>query len=418
MSTKRLEKIYKLKKHPDNPRVIKDVKFSKLVKSIKEFPEMLEKRPLVVTKDLTVLGGNMRLRAAQDAGLKEIWIDETNWDEDKQREFIIKDNSGFGEWDWDELANSWEVEDLNNWGVDLPPMFNEEKEVRNPLTETFAVPPFTILDTRQGYWKDRKESWKEIINDNGESREKVLSKSDNIMSGINSGTSILDPVLAEIANLWFGLEKSKTFDCFSGGSFGFVSDYLGNTFTGIELRKEQVELNNARLQNKRSKYICDDGQNVLKHIKENSQDLLFSCPPYFDLEVYSKLENDASNQGSYKEFLEIINNGFSNAVKCLKNNRFAFIVVGDVRDKKGGYYGFPDDVKQIFKSSGMVLYNEMVLVETLGTLPQRVRRWMHNRKVGKCHQNVLVFYKGDTKEIKNIYPKLEINTEESQWIGN
>ena len=410
MSTKRLEKIYKLKKHPDNPRVIKDVKFNKLVKSIKEFPEMLEKRPLVVTKDLTVLGGNMRLRAAQDAGLKEIWIDETNWNKDKQREFIIKDNSGFGEWDWDELANSWEVEDLNNWGVDLPPMFNEEKEERNPLTETFAVPPFTILDTRQGYWKERKESWKEIINDNGESREKVLSKSDNIMSGINSGTSILDPVLAEIANLWFGLEKSKTFDCFAGDSvFGVVSDALGHSFTGIELREEQVDLNNARLQNKRSKYICDDGQNVLKHIKENSQDLLFSCPPYFDLEVYSKLENDASNQGSYKEFLQILDNAFTSAIKCLKNNRFAFIVVGDVRDKKGGYYGFPDDIKQIFKSSGMVLYNEMVLVEPLGTLPQRVRRWMHNRKIGKCHQNVLVFYKGDTKEIKNIYQKLEVN---------
>ena len=125
MSTRRLEKIYKIRKHPDNPRVIKDVKFKKLVKSIKEFPEMLEKRPLVVTKDLVVLGGNMRLRAAKDAGLKEIWIDETNWSEEKQREFIIKDNSGFGEWDFDALANDWDVNDLNDWGLDLPPMFDE-----------------------------------------------------------------------------------------------------------------------------------------------------------------------------------------------------------------------------------------------------------------------------------------------------
>ena len=125
MNTRRQEKIYKLKKHPDNPRVIKDVKYSKLVKSIKEFPEMLEKRPLVVNKDLIVLGGNMRLRAAQDAGLKEIWIDETDWSEEKQREFIIKDNSGFGEWDFDALANDWDVHDLNDWGLDLPPMFDE-----------------------------------------------------------------------------------------------------------------------------------------------------------------------------------------------------------------------------------------------------------------------------------------------------
>lgn len=125
MNTRREEKIYKLKKHPDNPRVIKDVKYHLLVKSIKEFPEMLEKRPLVVTKDLVVLGGNMRLRAAKDAGLKEIWIDQTDWSEEKQREFIIKDNSGFGEWDFDALANDWDVNDLNEWGLDLTPMFDE-----------------------------------------------------------------------------------------------------------------------------------------------------------------------------------------------------------------------------------------------------------------------------------------------------
>jgi len=125
MNTKRQEKISKLRKHPDNPRVIKDVKFHLLVKSIKEFPEMLEKRPLIVNNDLQVLGGNMRLRAAKSAGLKEIWIDEVDWDKDQQSEFIIKDNSGFGEWDWDALANNWDVDDLNDWGLDLPPMFDE-----------------------------------------------------------------------------------------------------------------------------------------------------------------------------------------------------------------------------------------------------------------------------------------------------
>ena len=129
MNTKRLEKIYKLKKHPDNPRVIKDVKYHLLVKSIKEFPEMLEKRPLVVNKDLIVLGGNMRLAAAQEAGFKEIWIDEVDWDKDQQREFIIKDNSGFGEWNFDMLANEWNVDDLNDWGLDFPMLKEtEEKE--------------------------------------------------------------------------------------------------------------------------------------------------------------------------------------------------------------------------------------------------------------------------------------------------
>ena len=116
---KRLEKIYKLRKHPENPRVIKDAKFQLLVDSIKDFPEMLEKRPLVVNEDLQVLGGNMRLRAAQEAGLKEIWIDVAEgWSIEKQNEFIIKDNSGFGEWDWDALANNWDSVKLEDWGVD------------------------------------------------------------------------------------------------------------------------------------------------------------------------------------------------------------------------------------------------------------------------------------------------------------
>lgn len=126
MPTKRLEKIYKLKKHPDNPRIIKDDKYKLLVKSIKEFPEMLEKRPLVVNKDMIVLGGNMRLAAAQEAGLKEIWIDETDWEEQKQKEFIIKDNSGFGAWDWDALANQWNEDDLKNWGLDIPKLNNDD----------------------------------------------------------------------------------------------------------------------------------------------------------------------------------------------------------------------------------------------------------------------------------------------------
>ena len=146
---------------------------------------------------------------------------------------------------------------------------------------------------------------------------------------------------------------------------------------------------------------------MLKHIKEDSQDLLFSCPPYFDLEVYSDLKNDASNQKEYKDFLQILDNAFTRALTCLKENRFAVIVVGDIRDKKGFYYGFADDVKNIFIRNGAKLYNEMIIAESIGTLPQRVGRYMHNRKVGKCHQNVLVFYKGNPKEIKNIYKKLD-----------
>jgi DNA modification methylase len=120
MKTERV-KISNVKTNPNNPRLIKDDKFKKLVRSIKEFPEMLQIRPIVVDKDNIVLGGNMRLRACKEAGLKEVYIVKADQlTEKQQREFIIKDNVGFGEWDWDDLANEWDVDKLEDWGLDLP----------------------------------------------------------------------------------------------------------------------------------------------------------------------------------------------------------------------------------------------------------------------------------------------------------
>jgi len=112
-------KIGEVKSNPNNPRIIKDDKFKKLVESIKGFPQMLELRPIIVNDDMVVLGGNMRLRACKEAGLKEVpIIKASELSEEQQKEFIIKDNVGFGEWDWDMLANEWDVEKLNEWGLD------------------------------------------------------------------------------------------------------------------------------------------------------------------------------------------------------------------------------------------------------------------------------------------------------------
>jgi hypothetical protein len=114
-------KVSEVKANPNNPRVIKDDKFKKLVKSIQDFPEMLELRPIVVNVDGIVLGGNMRLKACKEAGLKEVpVIKAEDLTEDQQKEFIIKDNVGFGEWDWEDLANNWDAEELTEWGLDLP----------------------------------------------------------------------------------------------------------------------------------------------------------------------------------------------------------------------------------------------------------------------------------------------------------
>ena len=149
MQTKTV-KISEIKPNPNNPRLIKDEKFAKLVNSIKGFPEMLEIRPIVVNSDMIVLGGNMRLKACKEAGLKEIpVIFADDLTEEQQREFIIKDNVGFGEWDWDMIANEWEPEQLEDWGLDivgfdaepnLDELIGDEKNKPATLKITFESP--------------------------------------------------------------------------------------------------------------------------------------------------------------------------------------------------------------------------------------------------------------------------------------
>lgn len=129
--------IWKVKNNPNNPRLVKDDKFKKLVKSIQDFPEMLDKRPIIVNEDMIVLGGNMRLKACNEAGLKEIPIIVANWNEEQQRAFIIKDNLGYGEWDWDIIANEWDADELNEWGLDIP---NYEGVELDAVEDDYEVP--------------------------------------------------------------------------------------------------------------------------------------------------------------------------------------------------------------------------------------------------------------------------------------
>jgi len=135
-------KISEVKLNPSNPRLIRDDKFLKLVNSIKEFPEMLEIRPIVVNKDMIVLGGNMRLKACKEAGLKEVpIIIADNLTEEQEREFLIKDNLGFGEFDWEILANEWEAEQLEAWGLDVPDFGgeNDNKDLSDNLEINFRI---------------------------------------------------------------------------------------------------------------------------------------------------------------------------------------------------------------------------------------------------------------------------------------
>ena len=150
-----------IKENPHNPRTITEEKFRKLVKSLKEFPEMLEARPIVVDKDNIVLGGNMRLKAAREAGLTEVPIYQSEWSHDKSSEFIIKDNVGFGEWDWDMLGNEWDIYPLAEWGLDVwtPDLDPEELADGFNLADGDKPPfqslTFTLSDAQAEYLKER-----------------------------------------------------------------------------------------------------------------------------------------------------------------------------------------------------------------------------------------------------------------------
>jgi ParB-like chromosome segregation protein Spo0J len=163
--------ISEIKPNPNNPRVIKDEKFEKLVRSIKEFPKMLEIRPIVVNDDMIVLGGNMRLKACKAAGLKEVSIIKASeLTEDEQRQFIIKDNVSGGEWDWDMLANEWDAEQLEAWGLDVP-VFGDEglpKDLSDELKETFEV----IITCRDE--KNQEQIYNKLIGEGYECRVLTL----------------------------------------------------------------------------------------------------------------------------------------------------------------------------------------------------------------------------------------------------
>jgi len=152
-------KINKVKGNPSNPRVIKNDKFLKLVKSIQEFPEMLKLRPIVVDEDMVVLGGNMRLKASKAAGLTDVWIEVAKGlSEEKKKEFIVKDNVGFGEWEWDMLANEWDSVELAEWGLDVWENTDDVKEEEEMLSKNIKAPSYEP--------KNEKPSEAELFNEN------------------------------------------------------------------------------------------------------------------------------------------------------------------------------------------------------------------------------------------------------------
>jgi hypothetical protein len=418
-----------------NARTHSDGQITQIASSIKEFGF---NNPILLDEDKSIIAGHGRYQAALKLGLKEVPCIELKHLSDAQKKaYILADNRIALNSDWDNELLKIELSELQADGVDLENLVGfdsielnnllegteetaaENKYERNTenagiLAKRFIIPPFSVLDTRSGAWQDRKRLWEGFIGDNGESRENALYP-DGLADEIGT-VSLFDATLAEIIIEWFTPKKTEIpnciFDPFAGGMFGYVAAYKGNVFTGIELRQEQADLNNKRIQGLSGHYICDDGQNVGKYLPLNSQDLMFSCPPYFDLEKYSDLPNDASNQ-DYDGFISILRNAFLSGLKLLKDNRFAVIVMSNVRDKKGFYHDICSDITRIMEEGGAKLYNELILVNVNGMGKLRAANMMKNRKVCRQHQEVLVYFKGNPKKIQSEFSIIEIPEEEA-----
>ena len=293
----------------------------------------------------------------------------------------------------------------------------EETEGQNAeparLADRFGVPPFSVLNAREGWWQDRKRGWISLGIESETGRDAAVGGS-KMVAGYDGGerktglvtesdTSIFDPVVCEIAYRWFSPPSGTILDPFAGGSVrGIVASKLGRRYVGHELRAEQVAANReqaaAICSDPAPEWIEGDSRTIDKTCKKLDADFVFSCPPYADLERYSDDPADLSTL-AYAEFLKAYCEIIAKSCVRLKDDRFACFVVGDVRDKRGNYYNFVGDTVEAFKAAGLAYYNEAILVTAVGSLPIRAgKQFSASRKLGKTHQNVLVFVKGDGKK--------------------
>lgn len=291
------------------------------------------------------------------------------------------------------------------------------------LRDKFIEPPFSILDTTSANWVRRRKQWLALGFDSKDGRLENLTISGAMGSDIDvyrniksanpyfkavngdkdkygrkkqNATSTFDPALVELLYHWFCLNGKKIIDPFSGGcGSGIIANYLGYDFTGIEIRKEQIESNYNQakklIPDKLPNWICGDSNIALDTITDTF-DMSLSCPPYAFLEVYSNLPGDISTM-QYPEFLTAYRSIVKKTAARIKHGGYAAWVVGEVRDKKGNYLGFVPDTIQAFKDAGMLYYNEAILRNAIGTAIIRADRSMNNQKLVKIHQNVLIFRK-------------------------
>jgi DNA modification methylase len=264
------------------------------------------------------------------------------------------------------------------------------------LKDIFVAPPISVLDIKQKYWKDRKKYWLSTGIQSELGRDENLLSLSTLLQKKQKSTSVFDPVLCEIMYLWFTKEQDTIFDPFAGGSVrGIVASKSKRNYIGTDLRPEQVQSNISQ-----SDTICTENYpqwitSDATSYDSQEYDFLFTCPPYYDLEVYSQNKCDLSTM-TEKDFEVSYANILAKHLKNLRNDRFAAIVIGDTRDEQGYYRNFISKTIDIFESNSCRYYNDLILLQEPATAAMRSFRYMNSsRKIAKCHQNVLIFVKGD-----------------------
>lgn len=303
-------------------------------------------------------------------------------------------------------------------------LFRSEK-IKLPaffLHEKYIVPPFSVINTHQQYWRDRLSKWRDLglYIANGRTAGKAY---DNRRMDKNkpterehNGTSSFNPVLCEVIYKWFmPKEGNVIFDPFAGGIVrGGVAAALGKEYYGFDISQEQVDSNYQEWNKLCEKYVFDGSTAWFKNDStadnfSKQADLIFTCPPYYNLEQYTDCENDLSNAESYEDFLEKYTKVVQLCYNVLKEDSFSVWVVSDVRSKETTeYYGLVADTIKIHQATGFKFYNEIILYNDTGNLAITSGDYLNKaRKVGRQHQNILVFFKGDPKHIKerfgNVY---------------
>ena len=297
------------------------------------------------------------------------------------------------------------------------------------LSDKYIVPPFSILNTISSAWQRRKDMWESLGIDSAEGRDVKRNNAMPVNTFSARGeqvktperTSTFDPVLCEVMYEWFSNEKSVILDPFAGGSVrGIVANALGRDYFGIDLSTLQVEENRRQLAEYASKYklngttewVVGDSVDIFTIGENRKFDMLFTCPPYYNLEKYSTDKRDLSNQATYDDFITLYELILNRTYPLLNENSFAVIVVSEIRNPKtGAYYGFVPDTIRIMTTAGYFYYDEMILENNIGSLPIRAPKYFEqSRKIGRHHQNILVFYKGDTTKIEENFGRFTVKS--------